>query len=48
MGVNFCHLAGSASFDVFSDECFHVWPPVVFTAEVTLFSVINLIGKMTK
>ena len=32
--VNFCHLAGSASFDVFCDKCFHVWPPVVLQEEL--------------
>jgi len=29
MGVDFGHLASSASFDVFSDEEFHVGPLVI-------------------
>ena len=32
--INFCHLAGGASFDVLCDECFHVWPPVVLREEL--------------
>ena len=34
MSVDFCHLAGSTSFDVFCDECFHVRPPVVLQEEL--------------
>jgi hypothetical protein len=29
MGVNLCHLASSAAFDIFRDIVFLVWPPVV-------------------
>jgi len=29
MSVDFCHLAGSAAFDVLSYEDFHARPPVV-------------------
>jgi len=37
MGVDFGHLAGSATFDVFRDVGFHVWPPVVGCNELEGF-----------
>jgi len=30
MGIDFGHLTGSTSFDVFSDKGFHVGPPVIW------------------
>ena len=29
MSVDFIHLASGASFDIGSNEVFHVWPPVM-------------------
>ena len=37
MGIDFCHLAGGASFDILRDEVFHVGPPEVLAAKLDGF-----------
>jgi len=45
MGVDLGHLAGCASFDVFCDKGFHVWPPVILCEQLECFSNSGVSGS---
>ena len=45
MSVDFGHLAGCASFDIFCNEGFHVGPPVVWRKELECFGNSGVAGS---